>query len=435
MAFRLAVLSLAVGTLPACGGGSSPASDAGQDSGVDGGTDAATDAGTDTDTVPGDEAVWVSAGSFHTCAVIEGGYVKCWGAETFGEFGYGYYEGPPDGVDYAKPWTLPFVDVGGPVAQIDAGGYHTCALLTDGTARCWGYNSLGQLGVNTGESMTIGENDVPADHAPIDFGGLKVRQISAAVGNFTCALLEDGTLQCFGDNQYGQTGSGTIDLGSPAVGVCTGVAHSCGVLENGDVYCWGAGAGGVLGYGDTDNVYSPLTTGPVDVGGAATQIACGSGHTCALLDTGDVECWGNGEYGALGYGNTDNVGDDEVPADVGPVDVDAKVTQVTAGSHHTCVIIEGGDVKCWGQGAGGQLGYGNADSVGVTNVPADVGTVDVGEPVVRIEAGQGDNCVLTTFSTVRCWGTNYVGELGYGTSDPYIGNDETPASMGDVPLL
>ncbi len=430
MALRFALLSLAVGTIPACGGGgSSPTSDAGQDSGSDGGTDTDTDGGIDTDTGPGDKAVWVSAGSFHTCAVIEGGYVKCWGGETFGELGYGYVDGPPEGVDTSEPWTLPFVDVGGPIAQVDAGGYHTCALLTDGTAKCWGYNSIGQLGVNTGESMTIGENDVPADHTPIDFGGLKVKQISASSGNFTCAVLENGIVQCFGDDQYGQTGGGTIDFGGPAVGVCTGAAHSCAVLENGDVYCWGAGAGGVLGYGDTDNVYSPSTVGPVDIGGSATQIACGSGHSCALLDMGDVVCWGDGQYGQLGYGNTDSVGITNVPANLGPVDVGAKVTQVSAGSGFTCAVLDDSSLKCWGAVADG-LGQ----HIGDDETPADALPVPVGGPVARVDGGASHVCVLMQMGGVRCWGDNSWGQLGYGSGVGYIGDDETPASMGDVPL-
>ena len=454
--FRILVLFLGAASIPvACrsGTGTEPIGDGGSDSSTD--TDNDTDADSDTDTdadtdsdtdsdsdadtdteldggPPGDTAIWVSAGGSHTCAVIEGGYVKCWGYQMFGELGYGTDLDTDPDADLSLPSSLPFVRVGEAVSQIDAGGYHTCALLTGGDAKCWGYNADGQLGVDPVEVYTIGVGDVPADHAPIDFGGVKVLQISVAIGNFTCALLEDGTVRCFGDNEYGQTGGGTIDFGSPAVGVCTGTVHSCGVLEDGDVYCWGAG--GELGYGDTDNVFSPLTAGPVDIGGFATQIACGYGHTCALLDTGDVVCWGSGEYGQLGYGDTETIGDDEVPADVGPVDVGATVTQITAGSHHTCAIIEGGDVKCWGQAADGALGYGNTDDVGVTNVPADVGTVDIGAKVVRIDAGQAQNCVLTVLGTIRCWGLDN-GELGYGSGTGNVGDNETPASMGDVPLL
>ncbi len=452
--------------LAACGGGDDDTGsngDAGQDSGTDtdSDTDADTDADTDTDTdadagadsgadtdteldsgPPGDKATWVSTGFSHACAVIEGGYVKCWGGEMFGELGYG-----PDLVDdtdasTSLPSSLPFVRVGEEVAEIKAGGYHTCVLLADSDAKCWGYNAWGELGVDTFESSPIGEYDAPADHGPIDFGAVKVKQVSAAEGNFTCAVLENGQLRCFGDGEHGETtgcmATGEdcqIDLGGAAEEVCTGVAHACALLESGEVYCWGSGEFGELGYGDTDQVDTPLDKGPVDVGGQAVQVACGYEHTCALLDTGDVVCWGDGQYGQLGYGNTDSVGVTNVPADVGPVDVGANVTQVTAGSHHTCVIIEGGDVKCWGAGSGGALGYGNPDDVGVTNVPADVGVVDVGAKVVHIDAGQAYNCVLTTLGTVRCWGSNYVGELGYGTTETYIGDDETPASMGDVPLL
>jgi alpha-tubulin suppressor-like RCC1 family protein len=461
-----ALLAVLVLSLSACGkvdDDTYPYADAGADAGPDAAadtdtdTDSDTDADTDTDTdadadsdtdtyidagTPDYTAISVSAGGAHTCAVLEGGGVKCWGYQMFGELGYGTDLDTDSDADVSLPSSLPFVRVGGAVQEISAGGYHTCALLEDGSAKCWGYNYYGMLGVDTFGGSPIGDYDVPADYDPIDFGGVAVLQISAAEGNFTCAVLEDGEIWCFGDGGHGETtgclsvgADCQIDLCASATQVCTGAAHVCAVLETGDVYCWGAGAGGVLGYGDTDNVYASSTAGPVDIGGAATQIACGYGHTCALLDTGEVFCWGNGEYGQLGYGDTDNVGDDEVPADVGPVDVGALVTQITGGSHHTCAVTEGGDVKCWGQGGDGALGYANPDDVGVTNVPADVSVVDVGAEVVRVDAGQAYNCALTTLGGVICWGMENTGELGYGSGTGNIGDNETPASMGYVPLL
>jgi alpha-tubulin suppressor-like RCC1 family protein len=416
-------------------------SDAGQDSGTE------ADGGSDTDTGPGDEAIWVSAGDNHTCAVIEGGTVKCWGDGNWGQLGYGPSLDSFPNADASKPSTLPFVDVGDPVAEILAGSAYTCALQIDARMRCWGWGSGGTLGVNvTDPSGNIGVNDVPADYAAIDFG---TAIIDIGVGGMaTCVVLGEGNVVCFGSEALGYPpgegydyvhpeNSDFIDLGSAAAGVCTGTVHSCAVLENGDVYCWGGGAGGVLGYGDADDVSTPLAKGPVDIGGSAVQVACGWYHTCALLDTGEVVCWGGNDLGQLGYGDTDKVGDDEVPADIGPVDVGAKVTQITAGSSHTCAIIEGGDVKCWGQGAAGALGYGNPNNIGDDETPASVGTVDVGAKVVRIDAGQAFNCVLTTLGTVRCWGFDDVGELGYGLGPgvTIIGDNETPASMGDVPLM
>ncbi|MCK9460976.1 MAG: hypothetical protein M0R80_15175 [Proteobacteria bacterium] len=441
------VVSLAVGgaALGCAGDDTGPDLDAGPDSGTD--TDADTDtdsdadpdAGTDTDTEfdsgpPGDEAIWISAGGHHTCAVIEGGYVKCWGYDQFGDLGYGFDLDDDPGADTSLPSTLPFVRVGEEVGDLEAGGYHTCARFVNGGAKCWGYNIYGQLGVDSESCITIGEIDVPADHAPIDFGGGAVKQISAAEGNFTCAILVDGGVRCFGYCAAGETDDHIVDLGGPAAQLCTGAAHTCAVLESGDVYCWGTGAAsGALGYGDTDDVWDPLTKGPVDIDGSATRVACGYYHTCALLDTGDIACWGGNDVGQLGYGNTEKIGDDETPASVGTVDVGASVTQLSAGQFNTCALLEGGGVKCWGSGGGVPLGYGNTDSVGMTNVPADVGNIELGGPAVLVDNGYSHICALLESGDVICWGS--AGDyLGYGETGD-IGDDETPADVGPVQLF
>src|SRR5690606_17103178 len=104
-------------------------------------------------------------------------------------------------------------------------------------------------------------------------------------------------------------------------------------------------------------------------------------HTCALLDTGKVRCWGNGQNGKLGYGSTNHIGDDELPGSAGDLDIDEEVLQVGAGLRHTCVLLAGGAVKCWGDATYGSLGYGNTDQV--TN-PADVGEVALGGAAVQL---------------------------------------------------
>lgn len=428
----------------------------GIDAAPDGATDTDTDSDSDGDAGPdaGDDggtsqlAVGVSAGVFHTCAVIDDGNVKCWGYQQFGALGYGNdLEAFPD-AHTSMPSTLPFVDVGAPVARIEASYYFTCALFENGNVLCWGLNSAGQLGQDVGYST--GVFDVPADYAPIDLGGPSA-QISAG-GGHACALLESGVLECWGNNSAGQLGDGNggtgqksytpviAQVGGIVVQVSAGGGHTCAVLESGDVYCWGQGGVGALGYGNTDDVGDdevPADVGPVDLGGPAVQVSCGDYHTCALLESSEVLCWGLGDYGMLGYRDTNSIGDDETPASIGPVDVGTAVEQIAVGAHHTCALLEGGNVKCWGQGAGGQLGYGNSENVGDDEVPADVGFVDVGAQVVAMDAGQGHTCVLTTTGAIRCWGIDDSGQLGYGLGPgvTYIGDDETPASMGDVPLF
>ena len=215
--------------------------------------------------------------------------------------------------------------------------------------------------------------------------------------------------------------------------VSAGAGHTCAVLENGDVLCWGQSAWGVLGYGNTENVGDdevPASVGPVELGGPAVQVSAGTYHTCALLETGEVLCWGLGLNGELGYGNTDTIGDDEVPASIGPVDVGAPVVDVVTGERNTCVRLEGNDVKCWGAIACG-LGY----IVGDDETPASAETVPLGGKAVHLSAGSYHVCALTEDGGVRCWGVDSAGDLGYGPDVEYVGDNETPADMGDVPLF
>jgi alpha-tubulin suppressor-like RCC1 family protein len=424
-------------------------SDAGTDSGPDSGsdTDTDTDSDADTDTGPGNNAVHVAAGGRHTCALVDGGYLKCWGDQIYGQLGYGQDLDEYPDADGSLPATLPFVNVGGLVASVDGGGLHTCVLLSDGAVKCWGYNGFGQLGVEIppGNGDTLGLIDVPADYAPVGLDG-QIVQVSAG-GSHTCVLMDDGCATCWGDGQFGQLGygsplsvydpaeAGCVALGGAAVQISAGARHTCAVLENGDVLCWGSG-GGSLGYGNTETVGDdevPADVGPVDLGGPAVQVSAGYYHTCAVLETGEVLCWGLGDYGALGYGNTEEIGDDEVPADVGPVDVGGDAMQISSGSFNTCALLGEGDVKCWGSGGGVPLGYGSTDSVGMTNVPADVGFVDLGGPAVLLDNGYSHICALLESGDVICWGSE-GDDLGYGDTGD-IGDDEVPADVGAVQLF
>ena len=195
-------------------------------------------------------------------------------------------------------------------------------------------------------------------------GGLvatPVKQI--ATGGFTCALLESGKVRCWGANDSGQLGIGSIaeslapqedvSLGDVVVDeVVVGRAHAC-ARSGGDVYCWGADVQGSVGYpgpspenvGDDELVSS---VGPVAVGGAAFQLAAGSGHTCAVLGGGRLRCWGSGANGRLGYGKVNAVGDTETPDAAGDVPLGGRnVIRVSAGGAHTCAAFGDGALACW----------------------------------------------------------------------------------------
>jgi alpha-tubulin suppressor-like RCC1 family protein len=137
------------------------------------------------------------------------------------------------------------------------------------------------------------------------------------------------------------------------------------VTSDGGVRCWGEGAVGQLGYGDTENVgleNTPADKGDVELEGAATQLFAGDRHSCAI-ETAGLRCWGDNRNGQLGYGHTDNIGDTEAPADAGDVPIGEQVIDLALGGEHTCAIVDGGRVRCWGNGEHGQLGYGNSESI------------------------------------------------------------------------
>ncbi len=166
--------------------------------------------------------------------------------------------------------------------------------------------------------------------------------------------------------------------------ITAGGLHTCALLDDGTVRCWGDGANGRLGYGNENtigDVGTPDTAGPVRLGPGRTAaaISAGEAHTCALLDDGNVRCWGLGASGRLGYGNPHNVGDIETPDVVGPVDLGRGRTAVaiSAGKRHTCARLDDGHVRCWGDGANGQMGYCNQDSVGDDELPGSVGPVSL----------------------------------------------------------
>ncbi|MFW6086783.1 MAG: hypothetical protein ACODAG_06225 [Myxococcota bacterium] len=284
------------------------------------------------------------------------------------------------------------------VKPLAAGGFHSCAVIDTGDVRCWGNNTSGELGY--GHTDSVGDEETPY-------------------------MADD-----------------LVELGGRVAQLTAGNAHTCALLESGEVYCWGGNSDGRLGYGHTQNIgdnESVASAGAVDVGGSVVQISAGSQHTCALLNEGNVRCWGDGEWGALGYGNTDNVGDDKTPAEAGDVDVGGRVIQVAAGGTHTCALLESGGVKCWGFNVRGQLGYPElSDDIGADLPPSDAEEVDVGGTVVEIATGHSftnwsHTCARMASGSVRCWGYNASGQLGYGHDDD-IGDDETPADAGDVPL-
>lgn len=389
-------------------------------------------------------------GEHFSCAVVPGGVVRCWGSGNSGQLGNG------STADIgAKPGDMPPPDValGGPVTALFAGARanHVCALRADGALTCWGHNSHGQLGV--GDSADVG--DGPGEMPPplVATGGAVV---SLSAGTFhTCALLASGAVRCWGANDDAQLGISFVDskqdigdepgemppadllLGGAALALAAGYRHTCALVGSGAVRCWGTNDRGQLGYGDTLDVGDDPGEMPpkdVNVGGAVTQLSAGADFNCALLDTGAVRCWGDNASGQVGAGSSapfigGAAGDMPRP----DIDLGGPVTRVATGAKHACALMASGAVRCWGDNTVGQLGQGNQESRG--GKPGDMPPPDValgGKAVHLVAAGQRTCAVMDTGS-LRCWGDNGGGALGYG--DTAVRGDE-PGEMPtpDVPI-
>jgi alpha-tubulin suppressor-like RCC1 family protein len=246
----------------------------------------------------------ISAGYYHTCALMRLGGVTCWGANDFGQLG--------DGTHTSSATPVDVVGLATGVIAISAGGVSTCALTNADAVWCWGNNTSGQLGDGT---MTNSAT-------PVAVSGLASGVETIVAGpDHACAVVGGGTVRCWGNNGGGQLGDGTYvtsttpvavsGLASGIEAIATGYSHTCALTAAGGVKCWGYNGDGRLGDGTMT-----ITTTPVDVSGLASgveAISVGYYHTCALVAAGGVKCWGNNYAGALGNGMTI---DSNVPVNV-----------------------------------------------------------------------------------------------------------------------
>lgn len=290
-----------------------------------------------TDVVPlsGGAVTQLSVGSYHRCAITADRNVSCWGGNPHGVLGLGHQLCVgPCASDIAQ---VALGEASGKVTRIAAGVLHTCIVFdaAEDNVMCWGYGGNARLGYGVAQNVGDGTGLSPADRGPVHFGG---RAIDISVGEgFTCILLDNKAVRCWGKNEFGQLGQGDrdprgtpekptdtipdIDLGAKVKQIDCGYEHVCALTEDQTVRCWGRGDRGQLGYGNTDNVGDfmdnlPRDAGDVDLGGhAVLALAVGKVHTCVLLDTTEIRCWGVAERGQLGQGNNNIIGDDETPAD------------------------------------------------------------------------------------------------------------------------
>ena len=351
----------------------------------------------------------LATGNSHTCAILENGSAMCWGLDNYGQLGDG-----GDATNLIKPTSFVSIDGGQTVAQIYARQLRTCIVLDDNSASCWGFNEDGQAGddsTNTYKSPSV-KVEFPQGKGVKSMGmGLK----------HTCAILEDDTLTCWGLDSHGALGNGDSDtsdkytpqtITTPSdrkvVKVEPGETHTCILLDDGGVMCWGRDNVGQLGNGDTsDTIHAPSSNVELPEGRAATDLSVGNHHSCALLDNGSITCWGLNNYGQLGENTTTNR---PIPV-YAHLPTGSPAVSVSVGPHSSCAILENSSVYCWGHNNYGRLGIGVTG--GIYQLPMFVeGATDV----VDLSLDYDHTCALSENGSISCWGRSKYGPLGIGPS-------------------
>jgi alpha-tubulin suppressor-like RCC1 family protein/PKD repeat protein len=405
----------------------------------------------------------------HACVITAESGIKCWGANTFGQLGSssaGFdardvpepYAPPSDPVTGLPPALTGFTDV-------TMGGQHTCGRTSSGGAKCWGRSDSGQIG----DGNALAFSQVTAVDV-VGAGGVGlltgVAQLAAG-GRHTCAVLTDGGVKCWGSNSHGQLGNsavathavtpvdvlvaGTENALAGAVRIAAGEAHTCAVLATGGVTCWGANANGQLGDGSfTDQRGAVDVTG---LGSGAVQVTTGASHSCALLTNGMVKCWGNNDQGQIGNGLAPGLGnpnDYNTPQTVvagfwgfyrdvdDPRDVLINVILLSSGARHSCALLVAGELMCWGSSDQGQLGFADLNHRLIQTIATDPWRHLSISGVAQIATGDGYTCVMMTSGLVQCAGQ--MGPLTMtltGPGYPYASNFATinvPTASDPAPL-
>jgi alpha-tubulin suppressor-like RCC1 family protein len=422
----------------------------------------------------GTTSPWILAGGtmgMSVCASKDG-RPKCWGNNYYGQLGLGDTNNRGDEPNEMGD-NLPVIGLGAgrTVLALSSAGYFDCAILDTGAVKCWGLNSVGQLGLgdtsNRGANLASMGDDLPV----VDLGTGRTAVALAAGGHHACAILDNGKVKCWGYNPYGELGLGdtnsrgdvpgetgdnlpyvNLGTGRTAVALVGGEYHTCAILDNAQLKCWGENSYGELGIGDTyprgvsaagmgDNLpYVNLGTGRT-----AVSITAGQYYTCAILDNAQLKCWGNNYSGQCGIGS--NAGGNAMLGDVAGEMGDSlpavnlgtgrTAVAVTAGIDHTCAVLDNGGVKCWGANSSGELGLGDTATRGWTSgqmgdsLPyVNLGT---GRTAVAIAGRRASTCAQLDDASIKCWGAGFWGQLGNGD---FQARGDNAGEMGDsLPVL
>jgi alpha-tubulin suppressor-like RCC1 family protein/serine/threonine protein kinase len=367
----------------------------------------------------------------HSCVILNGGGTFCWGNNAFGQSGQSITTSPlcsvTDGgqVTSSSCVLRPSAVIGLPatavVKNFAMGHGHTCSIADVGVVRCWGRNTEGQVG-NGGASSTcaVGSSNVACVLTPTVIPMEPCIRLTAGASH-TCAATE-GQVLCWGWNPRGQVGDGTVAVNRPtptivlggdggafnAISIACGGLHSCAVSSTGTLWCWGDNEHGQIGDGTVLVRLSPVAI--ASVAGVMSAVSAGSGHTCGITKTGSLKCWGQNNYGQLGQGSTSSYL--LTPTDVPGI---ADLVALSLGAWHTCAVTMDGKLYCWGLNDFGQLGLPAANAACGTvgsSSPCIMSPTQVAIGVSGIATGHYHTCAIVHGGSVSCWGYNAYGQLG-----------------------
>lgn len=355
-----------------------------------------------------------------SCGLRDDGQIWCWGKDLSPQ-GSGHLG---DGGSQRVLVATRINAAGTSLRELALGGGHTCARSASGTARCWGANAEYQLGDGSGrQALQPVTANLPAAISSLTSG---LANTCATLPSVTRGNVATQNLYCWGKNTHGQLGPGHYDTvqlpervdsaGFEVASISMGKLHSCLTSgQSGTVSCSGVNLNGQSGRSNPDgsNEFLPSEFGLLDV----VHIAAGGDHSCGLVGSGEVYCWGSDQSGQLGDGNATTDGG------FSPVLVSglpAPVIQIASGSSFSCALTQAGSVHCWGSNVVGQLGDGSNLA---RSAPVQVTGLTSG--VVEIAASDFAACARRGNGSVRCWGANTEGNLGDGSTE----NRFTPVSV------